>query len=221
MRRFFIGLVCLVLLLILLDRAGAYIAEREIGTRVQSASGLSARPHVTVRGIPFLTQLASGHYQEIDVSIASATADGVQLRNIDARFTGVHASLSLLLGQNSGSVTAGSATGTALIPYSQIQRRLPGGVTIAPAGSSLRVTGSTPLGAVRGTARLAVTSAGISVSPQNVTVGGVSAGSLAARFSFTIPVAALPLHLSLTGVHVASGGLLVDAAGHNVTFASG
>ena len=219
MRRFLIVLLGLVVLLVILDRAGAFIAEREISVRVRSAYDLPTTPHVTVRGVPFLTQLVSGHYQEIDVSIASAKADGVQLHDINARFTGVRASLSLLLGQNSGTVTASHATGTAVIPYSQVERKLPAGIKIAPDGSNLRVSGPTPLGAVRGVARLAVSRSGITVTPERLTVAGVSAGSLVSRFTFTIPVSGLPMHLAVTGVHVAQSGVVVDAAASNVEFA--
>ncbi len=220
MRKFLIAVPLLIIVLIVIDRAGVLIAEREIGTRVQSAYGLPARPGVSVHGFPFLTQVATGHYQEIDVSIKAASADGVQVRDIQARFTGVHASLSLLLGQNSGQVTASHATATAVIPYSQVQRRLPGGIRLDADGSSLRVTGRTALGSIVGTARLGVTRSGISVTPEHLTVGGVSAGELAARFTFVIPVGQLPLHLSVTGVHVAAGGLALAATGHYVTFAS-
>lgn len=219
MRRFLIVLLGLVVLLVIVDRAGAFIAEREISTRVRAAYDLPATPHVTVRGIPFLTQLASGNYQEIDVSIASAKADGVQLHDINAKFTGVHASLSLLLGQNSGSATADHATGTALIPYSQVEKRLPHGIKIAPDGSNLSVSGSTVLGPVRGVARLAVSHSGITVTPEQLTVAGVSAGALVSRFTFTIPVSGLPMHLSVTGVHVTPGGVVVNAAARNVEFA--
>lgn len=223
MKRFLIILLGLVVLLVVLDRAGALIAQREISNRVRSAYHLSATPDVSVHGIPFLTQLVSGHYQEIDVSIPSYKTDGVQLHNIDAKFTGVHASLSLLLGQNSGRATASHASGTALIPYAQVERKLPPGIKIAPDGNDLRVSGPTTLGAVRGVARLAVSHSGITVTPQRLTVAGVSvtAGSLVGRFSFTIPVSGLPMHLSVTGVHVTQGGVLVDAAARNVEFAKG
>lgn len=208
MRRFLIVLLGLIVLLVVVDRAGVFIAEREISTRVRSAYDLPATPHVTVRGIPFLTQLVSGHYQEIDVSIPSAKANGVQLRDISARFTGVHASLSLLLGQNHGQITASHATGTALLPYSQVERKLPSGVKIAPDGSNLRVSVATPLGTIRGVARLAVSRSVITATLDN-------------RFSYPIPVSGLPMHLSVTGVRVTQGGLVVDAAAHNVVFASG
>lgn len=219
MRKFLIVMLGLAVLLVIVDRGGAFIAEREIATRVRTAYDLPATPHVTVRGIPFLTQLVSGHYQEIDVSIASAKADGVELHDINAKFTGVHASLSLLLGQNSGHATADHATGTALIPYSQVERKLPGGIKVTPDGSNLSVSGQTPLGPVRGVARLAVSSSGITVTPERLTVAGVSAGSLVSRFTFTIPVSGLPMHLSVTAVHVTPGGVVVNAAARNVEFA--
>jgi hypothetical protein len=229
MRKFLIVLLGLVVLLIIVDRAGLFIAEREIGTRIQSAYDLPDRPGVSVRGIPFLTQVASGHYQQIDVSIPSTTVSSngssLQLNDVKAQFTGVQASLSLLLGQDSGRVTATNATGTAVIPFSQIQRKLPSGVQIAPDGSVVSVTGSMAYGLLRGTikgtVKLGVSGSGITVTPQHVSLAGFSTGSLASLFTFTIPVGALPLHLTITGVQVTPGGVLVDASGHNVEIASG
>lgn len=210
MRKFLIVLGILVVLLVVLDRASLLIAERQIGSRVQSAYNLPQRPGVSVHGFPFLTQVISGQYQEIDVSIKSASAGGVQLHDIQARFTGVHASLSLLLGQGSGSVIAAHATGTALLSYAQVQQRLPKGITLAADGSSLRVTGKTPLGSVHTTVGLHVTRTGISVS----------ADVLGTRLSYVIPVGQLPLHLAVSGVRVARGGLVISATGSNVAFAS-
>jgi hypothetical protein len=205
MRKFLVALVILAVVLVVLDRAGLFIAQREIGSRVQSAYGLPARPGVSVQGFPFLTQVASGNYQQIDVST----------------FTGVHAPLSLLFGQSGNGVTADNATGTALIPFSQVQRRLPAGIRISPDGSSdLHVSGTGGYGTVRGTAKLGVSSSGITVRPQRLSIAGISAQSLASRLTFTIPVGELPLHLTVTAVHVTQDGLVVDAAGHNVKFAS-
>jgi LmeA-like phospholipid-binding len=221
MRKLLILIPLLIVVLIAIDRAGVLLADREIGTRVQSAYDLPTRPDVSVHGFPFLTQVASGNYQEIDISIKAAKADGVQVRDIHARFTGVHAPLSLLFGQDSAHVTATEATGNAVIPYSQVERRLPGGITLSGDGSSLRVKGKTPLGTIEGTARLGVTRSGISVSPEHITVDGVSAGALATRFTSVIPVGQLPLHLSVTAVHPGRDGLVIAAAGHHVNFARG
>ena len=222
MRKFLLALVILVIVLVVIDRAGLFIAERAISTKVQSANHLPAKPGVSIEGFPFLTQVASGNYRQINVSINSYDADGVQLQDIKAQFTGVHASLSLLLGQNSGDVTAKHATGTAMLPFSQVQQRLPRGVTITPDGSSeLTVAGTTAYGVIKGTARLGVSGTGITVTPERFTVAGVGAPSyLVSRFGFTIPVSGLPLHLTVSSVHVNRDGLVVGATGQNVEFAS-
>lgn len=220
MRKLLIVLVLLIIVLVVVDRLGAFIAAREIGTRVGNAYGLSQRPGVSVQGFPFLTQVVSGNYQHIDVTISRADADGIQLQDIRAQFTGVHASLSLLLGQNSGSVTAAHATGTALIPFSQVQLKVPKGVRIsADGGSSLHVAGTTAFGTIKGVARLGVSGGDITVSPEHLSVAGVPAGALAGRFAFVIPVS-LPLHLAVSGVHVSPQGLIVAATGQNVRFAN-
>jgi hypothetical protein len=222
MRKFLIVLLGLAVLLVIVDRAGLYIAQREVGIRAQSAYNLRERPNVTIQGIPFLTQVASGKYKQIDISIPSVTTDGVQVRDIDLQATNVHASLSLLLGQDSGNVTAANVTGTGMISFAQIQQKLPRGVRIGDDGSTLSVTGSTPYGVIKGTARLGLSSSGITVTPQQLSIAGVNAGALASRFTYTIPTAGLlPLHLSVTGVRVTQGGVLLQASGHNVKIASG
>jgi hypothetical protein len=221
MRKFLVALVILVIVLVVIDRAGLFIAERQIATRVQSSYKLAARPGVSIQGFPFLTQVASGSYHQINISVASYDNSGVQLHDINAQFTDVHASLSLLLGQDSGSVTAAHATGTAMIPFSQVQQRLPKGITIGPDGSSsLTVAGTTAYGVIKGTARLGVSGARITVTPERLTVGGFNASALLGRFTFTIPIGELPLNLTVSGVHVSSGGLVVEATGQNVKFAS-
>jgi hypothetical protein len=102
-----------------------------------------------------------------------------------------------------------------------VQRRLPAGIRIGPDGrSDLRVSGTGAYSSVRGTAKLGVSNSGITVTPQRLSVAGISARSLASRFTFTIPVGELPLHLTVNSVHVTQGGLVVDATGRNVQFAS-
>ena len=91
MRKLLIVVPLLILVLIVIDRAGVWIAEREIGARVQSAYGLPARPDVSVRSFPFLTQVASGNYQEIDVDGASEArlqGNDIAWRSPEGRFRG-------------------------------------------------------------------------------------------------------------------------------------
>jgi DUF2993 family protein len=59
MRKLLIAVIILVGLLVAADRVGAVVASHEIASQVQTAYNLPSKPSVTVRGFPFLTQVAS------------------------------------------------------------------------------------------------------------------------------------------------------------------
>jgi hypothetical protein len=209
-------LTVLIALLAALDRVLAAAVADQISDRVATANDLQARPSVRVLGFPFLTQFASGDYRQVSITLGSSvTAGGVELSELDARFTGVHASLGRLLwpGRSATSeITAERASATALVPFTVLSQRLPPGLTLSPAGADLKVI-STVLGVpLLGTLALGVCPAGIRITPR---ITGVPA-----LVGFVIPLQALPLQLSVTSVSVTEQGLRVSAAGRNVRLAA-
>ena len=108
MRKLLIGLVALAVLLVAADRISVAIAENQISDRLTSAYGLPDKPGVTITGFPFLTQVAAGDYHQIDLSASQVPADGATLRDLSVRLTGVHATVSQVLG-GSSMVTADRA----------------------------------------------------------------------------------------------------------------
>lgn len=227
MRKLLIAFVVLVVLLVAADRISAAVAENQISSRIAAAYGLPHKPSVAISGFPFLTQVVTGSYPEIDVSVSQVQAGGTSVHDLNARFTGVHASLSQLLGgSGAATVTADRASGSALVTYAEIDRRLPGGLRLRPDGKHLLVSGTIRYAGVRvplsATVALGVTSAGIRVTPVHVTISGgtaLPASASAAAFGITVPVTALPLHLKLTSVHVSATGLRIGAAARHVHFA--
>ena len=208
-----ITILVLIGLLAVLDRALAAAIAVRIGERVAVANDLQVRPSVQVLGFPFLTQLASGDYHEVSVTLGSMTAGGVELAELDARFTGVHASLRKILWPGRSDITAERASATALVPFTVLSQRLPPGLTLGQAGSQLRII-STVLGVpVPGTLALRVSADGITITPR---LSGVPA-----LVGFVIPLRALPLRLAVTAVSVTDQGLRVSAAGRNVRLAAG
>ena len=101
MRKFLILLLILVILLVAADRISVYVAQRKVASRLAGAYNLSTPPSVTIQGFPFLTQVVAGRYDQVDVTLSSVTAGGVEMRDLRARFTGVHAPLVRLLGNGS------------------------------------------------------------------------------------------------------------------------
>lgn len=225
MRKLVIALVVLAALFVAADRAAAAIAGNQASSRIASAYSLPAKPAVTFEGFPFLTQVAAGDYQRVDVALGEVNADGYTLRQLRASFTGVRAPLSQVLGGGGATITAARADGSALIGYSQIRLHLPARVTLTPDGRRLKVAGVLSFHGIRipvsAVVALSVTRAGIAVSPTNVTTPlGVSvpAGAAAGALSFVMPIHSLPMHLSLTSVSVTPGGLRIGAAGSHLSF---
>ena len=228
MRKLLIVVIVLAGLLVVADRVAVVVADRQIAGRVQSAYNLSSKPSVSVQGFPFLTQVASGDYHQIDVSIGSLSTDGVQVNGLMAELSGVRAPLSALLGHGSSSITAAQVTGSGTVPFSSVRSHLPHGVQLSQDGDALRLAGTVSyLGVtvpVSADATLAVDGSGIAVTPTRISVA--SAGSalssvIAGQFRFVVPVTGLPLHLAVRSVSVVPGGVRVGASAADVTFSSG
>ena len=161
-----ITILVLLAVLAVLDRALAAAIAVRISERLAVANDLQARPGVHVLGFPFLTQLASGDYHEISVTLGNVAVGGVELAEVDARFTGVHASLRKILWPGRSDITAERASATALVPFTVLSQRLPPGLTLGQAGSQLRII-STVLGVpFPGTLALRVSADGITITPR-------------------------------------------------------
>jgi hypothetical protein len=226
MRKLLIGVIILAVLLVAADRISAAAAENQISDRLTSAYGLAGKPGVTITGFPFLTQVVTGDYQQIDVSANQVSAGGAVLRDLNVRLTGVHAAVSQVLGNGSSMVTADRAAGSAMVGFGAVDHRLPGGFRARPDGKNLSVSGRLTIGGahipVSATAALGVSGAGISVTPVHVSVPGVAAlpsSAYSSQLRVVVPLSALPLHLRLTSVHVTPGGLRIGAAARHVQFA--
>src|SRR5215469_1687382 len=141
MRKLLIALGVLVVLLIAIDRIGVVVAENQISDRLATAYGLSEKPGVSITGFPFLTQVVSGNYQQIDVTADQVQADGATLHDLNVHLTGVHATISQLLSSGSSTVTADRAAGSALVGWATVDQRLPRGFRITPDGKNLNVSG--------------------------------------------------------------------------------
>src|SRR5690348_7121800 len=123
MRKLLIGAAVLAVLLVAADRISAAVAENQISDRLTSAYGLPGKPGVSITGFPFLTQVAAGDYQQIDVSASQVPAGGATLHDLKVRLSGVHATVSQVLGSGSSMVTADRAAGSAMVGFGAVDRR--------------------------------------------------------------------------------------------------
>ena len=226
MRRLLIVLVVLAALLVAADRVGVVVAQNRLASEIQQQLDLDAKPDVSIRGIPFLTQAIRGTYKDIRVQLPDVDAGDVQDLSVNARLQGAHVSLSDALGGNVDRIPVDQISGTLLIPYDQLARASGiSGLTITREGDSLRLTGSVqvlgrPVKA-EAVGRVEVNDGRIAINAEQATVVGIPVPEAvldeAARLlSFRVQPQNLPLNLRITAVHLTDTGLLVDAVSDDV-----
>jgi hypothetical protein len=226
MRRLLIVLVVLAALLVAADRVGVVVAQNRLASEIQQQLDLNAKPDVSIRGIPFLTQAIRGTYKDIRVQLPDVDAGDVQDLSVNARLQGAHVSLSDALGGNVDRIPVDQISGTLLIPYDQLARASGiSGLTITREGDSLRLTGSVQvLGRsikAEAVGRVEVNDGRIAINAEQAKVAGIPVPTAvldeAARLlSFRVQPQNLPLNLRITAVHLTDTGLLVDAVSDDV-----
>jgi hypothetical protein len=123
------------------DRVAVHFAEGEAADRVRSSEGLAETPDVSIHGFPFLTQVAGGELDDVEVGIKhyqAATGKAGQTIRIDdlkAHMKGVSFS------GDYSSATAAAATGSATIPYAELMKTAKAEPTEVAPGITARVVG--------------------------------------------------------------------------------
>ncbi|MEU5214067.1 DUF2993 domain-containing protein [Streptomyces sp. NPDC020742] len=140
------------------DRVAVNLVEDQAAEKIRSSQGLDRAPEVSIKGFPFLTQVAGRSLDEVDADLKGieARAQGRTLRidRLSAQFHEVG-----LTSDYMSVESAASATGTARISYADLTKAAGGDVKISyggqkngrsqvkispnlPALSTLDVTGS-------------------------------------------------------------------------------
>ncbi|MEU1308977.1 DUF2993 domain-containing protein [Streptomyces cinnamoneus] len=142
-RTLLIVAVILGALFVAADRAAVYYAEDQAAEKIRSSQGLSGTPDVSIKGFPFLTQVASSRLDEVDVKLDGVTAGAgdrsVKVSSFDAQLHDVRIDSSF------SSAVAGRATGTAHLSYEELTKAAGDpNVSVANAGqgpNQVKVTG--------------------------------------------------------------------------------
>ncbi|MGW0842184.1 LmeA family phospholipid-binding protein [Streptomyces sp. NPDC002787] len=107
-------------LFVVADRVAVGFAEDEAAQQLKTSEGLAATPDVSIKGFPFLTQVAGGELDDVEVGIENYEAstgksgESIRIADLKANMRGVSFS------SDFSSATAASATGTATISYTEL-----------------------------------------------------------------------------------------------------
>jgi hypothetical protein len=210
-----ITLIVIILVLVVGDRVANAYAENQMASQFQSSLELSGKPHVTIQGFPFLTQLAARDLRTVDITASNETAGPggqLEIATLNATLHGMH-----INGLNSATIDQFNAS--ALITFTALGKvgGIPQGITLSADGPN-QVKANVSLGPISDTAVARVTQSGAGqINVKIIDAGDIPLsllGSLA-NFSFSIPK--LPAGVSIQSVSVTQQGILITASGHNTT----
>jgi hypothetical protein len=203
------------------DQVAKSYAQNDIAKQVQS-SGLSAKPSVSIKGWPFLTQILAHDVKTIDISANNVTTTGGKLPvSFTATATGVH------LNSSFNGATIDHITGQVTISYQSLDSYL---------GNSIGIPGLTSISISPDPAKgpNAVTANAAGIASVNATVVKTGANQITVKFgslggiasllggSGSIPdqvidIPKLPLGLVVGSPEATSQGIVIPASASNTT----
>jgi hypothetical protein len=220
----FVALIIVIVILVLLvvsDRVANAYAENQMASQFQSSLALSGKPHVTIQGFPFWTQLIAHDFKNVDITasnetINSASAGGgaLEIESLNATLQGLH-----FQGFSSTSATVDQFNATALITLTALGNvgGIPQGITLTPDGGN-QVKATISLGPFSDTAVAQVTQTGpAQITVKVIDAGGIPASALGNLADFTINIPKLPSGVAIQSVSVTQQGVMVTISGHDTT----
>ena len=223
-RKLLITLLVIVVVLIALDRIGDAVAERYAADTIQKSQQLPHRPSVDITGFPFLTQLASGNFDQIVVSDnevpVGSGAVHFDLSTIQVRLHRVHVARTLT------SVHAAVADAVATMSYQDLGRAL-GGATVRYAGDgrvratkTITILGHHVSGSISAAPALLNGALAFTKDRVNNIAAVVAAALPAIRKIFTVrlPLDGIPFDVRVRRLSVDTSGLHLALVGHNLSY---
>ncbi|PAZ13231.1 hypothetical protein CLM62_25355 [Streptomyces sp. SA15] len=228
-------------LFVIADRVAVNFAEGEVADRLKTTESLATTPDVSIKGFPFLTQVAGGELDDVQVGIQDYEADTgtggekIRIDDLNANMKGVAFS------GDYSSATAATATGTASITYDELLKTAKSEPTEVAPGVTANVVGLSDGGngkikvtveaTVLGTklpepvdVLSTVTAKGntVRVHADNLpSFGGVdlAEGRVRAITDFEQKIDGLPGGIQLDKVQAAKSGVEITVTGSNVKLA--
>jgi hypothetical protein len=218
----------LAVVLIVADRVAVGMADTAVEKRLAEQAPFDAgnnKPHVSINGVPFLTQAVSGKYDDIEVAGDALRIEQVSGIVLDAHMHGVHVPLSKAVSGHVASLPIDRVDASVGIPFAEAAR-LTGirGLTLSAGQQgalhvSVPVTVPGSTAAVTASADAAVSISGnrLSYAVRQITVDGIAVppevtSAVAAQMNGAFTVPPLPYHLRITGVTAMASGVRVTAA---------
>ncbi len=227
MKKLLITLGVLVVILVALDRIGVVVANVALEGALRDRLQLQQNPKVRVHGIPFLTQVVGGTYQNIDVQASGLTADKLTGLDTNVQLRDVHVPISDLGRWDFSTIPIGHVKAQVTVPYDSVVTAAGlGSATLHADGDQLAFSGpvSSPLGTldVKATLRPSISGQTLHLNPVQATADGQSLpASVLGLLNYSVPLNNLPFGVQVSSVSVGDKGLTATATVNDVTIRDG
>ena len=226
LRNTIIVVVALLVVLVALDRLAVFFVQGKIASEIQD-QGFPSKPDVSVQGFPFLTQVISRHFQDVQISSKPVKEGPVVIKSINANMSDVR----MNSGYSSG--TVGHLSGRGVITFGSLSNALGSlaggdvgnlignaGLTLKPVGSH-EVKASIDVLVASGSATWRITRVnGHKIKVHLVSSNGLPSDFLDSVRDISVPVPQLPLGMKIQSVIVTPAGISIRVIGDHVAFGS-
>jgi hypothetical protein len=209
-----ITLIVIIVVLVVGDRAANAYTEDQMASQIQKSLALSGKPHVTIQGFPFLTQLASRDFRTVDINASNETAGPggqLEISSLTATLHGMH-----IHGFNSATVDQFNAS--ALITFSALANAggVPQGITLAPDGPN-KIKANFDLGPLSESATAQITKTGPGrINIKVIRASGITSDILG-NLNVDVNIPKLPAGVSIQSINVTQQGVRITVTGQNTT----
>lgn len=191
-RKIVIRIVIALAILVVVDRVALHFAEREVAKRLQADGHTSTTPHVTIHNFPFLTQLISGTFADVDVDMHGVQASAVHISRLTIQIHDAHVSIADVITQSNSKVHVKHATAELFLTYDDLARALPEAIRSRQTVNHSLIESASVTG------------------PQTISLG--------TRFGdFPIQLRGLPFAIRLTGAKATETGVTIDGEATGLT----
>ena len=225
LRNTIIALVVLLVVLVAVDRLAAFYVQGRIASQIQD-QGFPAKPTVSVKGFPFLTQVISRHFQEVQISSQNVKTGPVEIKSINATMSDVR----MNSGYSAG--TVGSLAGTGVITFGSMKNAIgnlaggqlgqaigASGLTLKPVSSDEVKASISLLGLFNASATWQIIRVnGHEIKVHLVSNNGLPGSIINQARNINVPIPKLPLGMKIQSVVVTSAGITIRVTGHDVAF---
>lgn len=217
--------VFVVVIVVVADRVGASVASHVLADKLKSDENLPSKPSTSIGGIPFLTQAASGKYNDVSVTATDFVTDGVHVSTMTVHLHGVHLPLGKVVGGSVHQVPVDRVDGSAQVSFAEMHRYLAGhGVSITfsrGANGTLQAKDKVQIGPKSVTASVSV-ALSITSNVITLTLNGLQQLGKAVGGSgvLAVPLQGLPFRVQLHSVSVGTDGVSATGSADHIVLGS-